>query len=340
MIADIARRLVSPRAARAAFLMTALCPFLANYTAAALTETLEVFFTVVALDLVLVGVESLPPEQIRPWLGCGLATAVAILLRPDGGLLLVAVLAYLLWLSFRPNSRITRKNLLRAGLAVSCAALAPLVPWTLRNLRTLHEFQTLTTRYSSDPNEFVPMGFNHWVKTWMADYVSVEEIYWAVPETPLDVEKLPSRAVDSEGQRDETARLLADYNEVLHVTPELDERFEALADARIHASPLRYYLWLPCLRIADMWLRPRTELLPADTRWWEFDDDPKWLAVAVAYGSIGLLYLGLALAGFAGLSLRASGCYCFSQLCGPCFWGQSKTPSRVTPSSVIQSSSC
>ena len=28
-------------------------------------------------------------------------------------------------------------------------------------------------------------------------------------------------------------------------------------------------LWLPFLRTADMWLRPRTELLDVETRWWE-----------------------------------------------------------------------
>src|SRR5216684_9154015 len=50
VIADMARRLISPRAARAAFLLTALCPFLASYGAAALTETLEIFFTALALD--------------------------------------------------------------------------------------------------------------------------------------------------------------------------------------------------------------------------------------------------------------------------------------------------
>jgi hypothetical protein len=37
VIADIARRLISPRAARAAFLLAVLCPFMASYAAAALT---------------------------------------------------------------------------------------------------------------------------------------------------------------------------------------------------------------------------------------------------------------------------------------------------------------
>src|SRR5438270_5100536 len=49
LIADISRRMLSDRAAKAAFLLAGLCPFLANYAAAALTETLEIFFTTLAL---------------------------------------------------------------------------------------------------------------------------------------------------------------------------------------------------------------------------------------------------------------------------------------------------
>ena len=50
IVADLARRTVSERAARIAFVLAALCPFLANYAAAVLTETLEIFFTALALD--------------------------------------------------------------------------------------------------------------------------------------------------------------------------------------------------------------------------------------------------------------------------------------------------
>jgi hypothetical protein len=81
------------------------------------------------------------------------------------------------------------------------------------------------------------------------------------------------------------------------MTPELDARFAALAAERIHASPLRYYVWLPAVRIADMWLRPRTELLPPDPRWWELNDDPLPMAVAIGFGIVNLLYLGMAVAG-------------------------------------------
>jgi 4-amino-4-deoxy-L-arabinose transferase-like glycosyltransferase len=302
LIADLARRLVSPRAAQFAFLLAALCPFLANYVANALTETLEVFFTVLALDLAIVGLETLHDSPTRPWPGCGLAVGAAMLLRPDGGLLLLALEAYLLALlvrmwAYRTNAGMSALHLFRAGLILAVVSLASLVPWTLRNLHTLHEFQPLAPRYANEENAFVPMGFNRWMKTWIADYTSVEEIYWAVPGSKMDVEKLPSRAFDSPEQRDQTAQLLEDYNETLHATPELDARFAALAAERVHHSPLRYYVVLPLIRIADMWLRPRTETLPSDTRWWEFDDDPKWQALALSLGIVNLLYVGAALAG-------------------------------------------
>jgi 4-amino-4-deoxy-L-arabinose transferase-like glycosyltransferase len=299
LIADLARRLISPRAARFAFLLAALCPFLANYAANALTETLEVFFTVLALDLTVAGLNTLNDSSTRPWVVCGLAIGAAVLLRPDGGLLLAAIMAYLLvlFVKHKPRAGASAPRLLRAGLILVVVSLATLVPWTVRNLRVFHEFQPLAPRYANEENSFVPVGFERWVKTWIVDYASVEEIYWAVPGNKIDAEKLPLRAFDSPEQRDQTQQLLGDYNDSLHVTPDLDARFAALASERVHHSLLRYYVELPLLRIADMWLRPRTETLPSDTRWWEFDDDPEWLALALILGIVNLLYVGAAFAG-------------------------------------------
>ena len=289
--------------------MSALCPFLASYAAAALTETLEIFFTVLAFDCAVAGLEALDQRRLRSWVGCGLATAAAILLRPDGGLILIAIELYLGVLlvlvepgeenktrASRPQPHVSQvaTHLLRAGLILAVVSLAPLGPWAWRNLHTLHRFQPLAPRYANEEDEFVPAGFNRWVKTWMADYASVEEIYWSVPGDTVDADKLPDRAFDSAAQRQQTGQLLADYNQVLHVTPELDARFAALATQRIRQAPLRFYVWLPLVRIADMWLRPRTETLPSDTRWWEFNDDPIWSALAVALGIVNLLYLGAA----------------------------------------------
>jgi hypothetical protein len=187
--------------------------------------------------------------------------------------------------------------ILSAGLFLTLGAFGPLVPWTLRNLHTLHKFQPLAPRYANDSDELVMAGFNRWTKTWIADYTSVQEIYWKVPGDAIDIARLPHRAFDSPQQREETQQLFDDYNRDHDMTPELDARFAALAAVRIHSAPLRYYLSLPALRIADIWLRPRTELLPSDPRWWEFDDDPLWLAVSIVFGLVNLIYLALAAAG-------------------------------------------
>lgn len=301
LIADMARRMISERAAKAAFVLAALCPFLANYAATALTETLEIFFTSLALDLALrglgVGTRSKSPSST--WMGCGLAIAGAILLRPDGGILLAAIGVYLFWLLLRGTRQLalTRRGIIIAGLLIATFALAPLIPWTLRNFRTFHRFQPLAPRYANDSDEAPMLGFNRWVKTWMAEYVSVEEIYWNVPGQDIDVTRLPSRAFDSPQQREITTQLFADYNHDHEISPELDTQFGALAAQRIHANPFRYYIWLPAMRISDMWLRPRTELFPSDPRWWEFNDDRRWLAVSLAFGVINLAYVLLAAAG-------------------------------------------
>lgn len=318
--ADLARRLISRSASKATFLLAALCPFLANYAATALTETLEVFFTVLTLDLAVGALElgglhaprsrsilgsltSPPPgwasnREMWAWLGCGLAAAGAILLRPDGGILLGAVGLYLI-ASFAVRYQAARGTATRfrplVMLAILCAGtLLPLVPWTLRNYRTFHRFQPLAPRYANDSGEPVNPGFNSWVKTWIADYVSVEEIYWNVPGDTLPLQRLPNRAFDSPDQRKRTEALIADYNEDHDLTPELDARFADLAAERIQAAPLRYYVWLPVLRVTDMWLRPRTELFAADPRWWEFDDEWPWLSLSLGFGLLNLSIVVLA----------------------------------------------
>ncbi|MGB8773690.1 MAG: glycosyltransferase family 39 protein [Terriglobales bacterium] len=354
VVADMARRMISDRAAKIAFLLAALCPFLANYAAADLTETLEIFFTALALDATAAALNRMREGGVdthKLWAAAGVAIAACILLRPDGGILLAAVLLYVAvsapkgaanfgertaslkrcpdtkpeaqgplldtkpetrWplpdskpearrplLDSRVETRGHRKfdflgNALVGGVLVATFALAPLVPWTIRNLHTLHHFQPLAPRYANDADELVPRGFNRWVKTWIVDYVSVEEVYWNVPGDKIDPAKLPSRALENPAERDATLAAIADYNESQDMTPELDARFGQLAADRIHAHPIRYYVALPALRVADMWLRPRTELLPPDPRWWEFNDDAKHSAVAVGFGLMNLAYVAAA----------------------------------------------
>jgi hypothetical protein len=226
------------------------------------------------------------------WAACGAAIAACILLRPDGGILLASLGSYLGYLV--ATWRKAKQRLipvLSGGILVAVVALAPLVPWTIRNFHTLHHFQPLAPRYATESEETTPRGYNRWVKTWIADYASTEEIYWSVPGSTLDETKLPNRAFDSDDQRERTLALIADYNQTQQLTPELDHRFADLAAERVHAHAVRYYVGLPLLRIADVWLRPRTEILPPDVRWWEFNDEISSSIMAVAFGLLNLGYM-------------------------------------------------
>jgi hypothetical protein len=47
-----------------------------------------------------------------------------------------------------------------------------------------------------------------------------------------------------------------------------------------------------------MWLRPRTEMLPVEARWWEFRSHPEESAFALAWAGINLFYLLAAFRGW------------------------------------------
>ena len=330
--ADLARRtLRSDRAAKIAFLLAALCPFLANYSACVLTETLAIFAAVVALDL---AVRALESGGAGGWAACGAAVGAGILLRPDGGILLPVICAYVILhflrrpvpcpspvfqpaqlqhglrlLAAGPSSFAARLSggALRAAL-MAAVALAPLAPWTLRNWRDFHVFEPLAPRYANDPGQVVPLGFQRWVKSWMLDYVSVAEVYWQLEDGDIDLSKAPRRAFDSDQERQATQDVFDRYNSSAHHnwTPDLDSRLDEIAKARIARHPWRYYFVLPAGRILDMWLRPRTEMLGLTDRWWEVANDPHDALIAMALGAINLGFVVAAAGGLA-LCFRRTG---------------------------------
>ncbi len=296
-IADLARRTVSMRAAKFAFLLAGLCPFTANYTVAPLAETLSIFFVAVALDAAVAGFTAVDAGRTAwsAWVWCGVAVSAGILLRPDGGILLVSLGLFLLWgMWWQPLERL---RLLWAGALILAISLAPLAPWTIRNWHDFHRFQPLVPQSASDPDEFVPAGFDEWVRTWSADYVSTEEVYWEVPGDKLDLSLLPSRAFDSPEQRERTQAIFNDYAKTLVINTEMNARLVDLANERIREHPLRYYLYLPTLRVLDMWLRPRTEMLPLNSRWWEYSEDTESSLIATAWGLLNLLFVFPAIMG-------------------------------------------
>jgi hypothetical protein len=132
------------------------------------------------------------------------------------------------------------------------------------------------------------------MKTWIVDFASTSDIYWNAETDPMELGLLPSRAFDSPAQREQTADIFAAYNERTTITPGIDARFNTLAAEREHAHPQRRYLELPLLRVLDMWLRPRTEMLNIELRWWQYDRHNAETEFAAAYALLNLAYVLLA----------------------------------------------
>jgi 4-amino-4-deoxy-L-arabinose transferase-like glycosyltransferase len=293
LLAAFVRRIASEKAAHWTLWLAALCPFTAAYAVAPLTETPTLFCIALALW-------ALARFHARPGWGGALAFTFAIvfaaLLRPDGALVGVA-LAPALLLGLRRVS-IRREQLARMAAVCFLLAILPFGIWTARNWRVFHVFEPLAPRYATDPGEATNPGWQRWMKTWCLDFVSTYEIYWNVPGGPIDLTKLPKRAFDSPAQYAETASIVAAYDDNgQDLSAELDQRFARLAAERVKTHPLRYYLWLPLGRMADMWLRPRVENLNIDLDWWVYSHHNAETRFSWEYAGLNAAYLLLALAG-------------------------------------------
>jgi len=269
--------------------LAGLCPFTANFVASPLTETPTLF-------CIALGLYSLVRYLERPAFGGWFWTLIfsisyAALLRPDGALLGVVLVPAMFWYG---RSRVSSERSTTLATACTLLALLPFVAWTIRNQRTFHVFQPLAPRYANNPGEYVPRGWIRWFQSWAVDYTSTAEVYWNVNGSPLDIQLPSSRAFDSPAQKAETAKLFARYNATVFMTPALSQDFGRLAQQRIDHSPFRFYVELPLLRLADMWLRPRTAQLWIELRWWQYEHHPAETIFSWCYAALDLSYILLA----------------------------------------------
>jgi hypothetical protein len=301
LLAGFARRILSGQAGRSAGLATlwlgALCPFTASYTLEPLTEA-PTFFALALAMWAMARFRDEPTWANALWFT--FAVTWGTLLRPDGALAAIAF-APALFPGLGRDSGRAEYSLRKLGrMAVVCVllGLTPFAVWTARNWKVFHVWEPLAPRLANDPDQSPNLGWEKWVKSWCLDFKSTYEVYWNVPGDRLDVSELPKRAFDSEAQYAETAALARDYNgSGMHLTPELDARFGRIADERIAADPLRYYVWLPVGRVADMWLRPRVENLPVDLDWWIYQHHHEQTEFSWAYAGLNAIYLMLGIAG-------------------------------------------
>ena len=301
------------RVAIAALWLAATCPFLANYAAAVLTETLATFLTTAALVCfaAAIGFEGNGVDangSIFSWgltplsatiLGAFL-TGLATLVRPEMPLLLVGAIPiyFLRWqkpLGFR--------KVVLACAAMGCAFLLPLSPWAVRNWITLREVQILAPRYVTMPGEVAPVGFYAWTGTWLERYRDVYITVWQIGEERMNIEDLPDQAFDSPQEKAKIAQLLNQYNnsDGLDVSPEMDSEFAAIARERTQRHPLRTYVEVPFQRALSIWFTPRTELLPIDGKLWplksQWSDSHADVLTTAGFAALGYLYVAMAMGG-------------------------------------------
>ena len=293
----------------AAVWLSALCPFTANYTAVPLTEVLAISLTAAALLplCLLVG-----RPRNNGWLfikktwrwandyrflaACSaLLVGLGTLFRPETPLLLLAT-----WIALAVVlvSQHETKRWLLTVAGMGLMAVVPLLPWTVRNAVTLHEFQSLAPKNSNLPGELVPYGFMSWEKTWLFRFRDVYLVPWKLNDEAINIDDIPARAFDTPEEKARVAAILEPYNEDLTLTPEEDAAFAQLARERTARHPLRTYLWLPAARALTMWFTPRIEFLPLSgkvfplAQYWE--DDPIDVSVTVAFFVLNLAYIGAA----------------------------------------------
>jgi len=278
LIAGLAARLAGRRVGLWTLGLGMLCPFLANYAAVPLAETLTIF----CVALAFYSLERWAAGMLWSWWLAGIAFALAygILLRPDEALVAMVVLPAMVWIGWRKG----RLKGVRPAVAVVMVMSVPFLLWGVRNWRVFHVVQPLAPRYANDPGEWNPDGFQRWYRTWAIDFKATVDVYWNYDGSPVVIGDLPSRAFDDAGQLAETKRLYAKYNDAGASTKAVDDGFMKLADERIAVHPVRYYLEIPVLKVADMWLRPRTEFMRLPLDWWRFRAHPwqSWESLGLA----------------------------------------------------------
>ena len=303
LVAEFAARIAPPQLSQGARWVTLwvalLCPFTASYAVLPLAETPTLFALALAMWAMARFCDRLGWDSA---LACTFALSYTALLRPDGVLAaatFVPALVVGVWHGDRVRMR-RGKKLARMAVVCMLLALSPFAAWTWRNWRTFHVLEPLAPRYAVDPGQSSNPGWQRWVKTWCLDFVSTYDVYWQVPGAPLDVKVLPSRAFDSPAQYAETAALADRYNirdGGRDIKPDVDQGFTKLARERIAVHPLRYYLWLPLGRMADMWLRPRVENLNIDLDWWVYSRHRAETRFSWEYAGLNLLYILFAVVG-------------------------------------------
>ena len=188
-----------------------------------------------------------------------------------------------------------------AGALLSFAVLIIMAPWIIRNGVSLKKFQPLSARYAEMPGEYVPKGYMRWVRTWIDSSRYEDMAFWGLDDREFDLGVMPTKAFDSEEEKERVGELFDAYNEDTTMNPQIDAGFGQIADERIARAPFRYYVWIPTKRAFTLWFDTRTELLPMTNIVFpikqQAKDAPIDFTISLAQGILNAVYIVFGLIG-------------------------------------------
>ena len=287
-------------AALAAFALYAVCPFTMAYIGTALAETWAVMLCTLSVWCATWAMGA-DDAGMRRWALAGFVAGISCLFRPELGLLL-AVLGLMILTQRRASWPVTFGR----GAVCAGAFAVALLPWTVRNGMVFRRFQPLPEVHASMPNEFVPIGYLHWVRSWITQPEQVEDFLWPLDDRAMNASKLPAKAFDAPTDVAHVRALFDTYNRAVRadtsaedsptarlpfapgnanasaMSPTLDAEFGVLARARGTAHPLRQYLLLPATRAWNLWFDSHSIYYPfsaytAPWTWPSEDEQGGWL---------------------------------------------------------------
>ena len=203
-------------------------------------------------------------------------------------------------------------SLMLFGSAFTLAFILVLAPWTIRNWRVFHLFQPLAPAHGEMPGEFVPRGYQLWLRTWLDDESYVAPFLWSLDTDPIDIDDVPPYAFDSPEEKKRVATLFEAYNNEPHsdsdttddsqsdnqanqeedkddsnsdqqqppsdqkpqveMTPQIDAAFGQLARERISRHRFQFYVLLPLKRARTMWFDTHSQYWPFEGTLLPFSD--------------------------------------------------------------------
>jgi hypothetical protein len=73
-------------------------------------------------------------------------------------------------------------------------------------------FQPIAPVHAEMPDEFVPQGYNLWLRTWVDDFKYVDPFVWSLEQKRLDINQIPASAFTDETEKSRVSALIDQYN--------------------------------------------------------------------------------------------------------------------------------